>query len=207
MLFRSVRKFLWLVKIFDWIVKFENFQIVFIISIYSLNIQYSLSQQCGTCNTANGVACLSTTQYIYCNSTALDFTTIFTCPSTPSTYQCNSETTLVDYPCYLTSNTDFTPSCKRAPQTIVFTFNATNWCSKIVSYGLFKHPTLSCAWFVKCYPFNSATAGTSLRCPQGTLFNPTAKFCDSTKTSCWMNEMKNCRKSFSLCLKKSWHLE
>lgn len=154
--------------------------------LFALRIENS-EAQCFQCDATTGIACTSRTQYIYCNATALDLTTVLTCPGTT---QCSSDPALAalilpsTIPCFVTTLTGFTPTCNRPPIRMVTTFSATSFCSKQPSYGLYAHPTLNCSWFVRCYIYNSVTTGAVLQCPPAALFNPTLKFCDSSKTTC-----------------------
>lgn len=168
-----------IVKSINWI-----FQTLLVV-ISSLNFQSSYSQTCFICSPRTNFACISTTQYVKCNTTAIDLSVISTCPSP---LICNSaralNNPLITVPCHIQSTT-LTPSCTVTPITIVTApFNSTVWCTQNNQVGQFVHPTLNCTWYVRCLFVDSVMVGNQYKCPGTTRFNAVTKYCDANKTSC-----------------------
>lgn len=131
---------------------------------------------------------MSQTQYVSCNATAINLSTLKVCPS-PTI--CNEtiplDTPLSSIPCYFNQPTaaeqGVNISCSLALQTYVI--NATSgtptaFCASR-TIGLYSHPTKSCAYYIRCY-FNITLLGAEYKCPGTTRFNLAGQKCDTSVT-------------------------
>lgn len=164
--------------------------------LFACNIQVLWSQcansACFTC-TSNGIACISSAQYVTCtaSSRTWDFSWVRSCPSAAPV--CNSTSAfLAGLPCFPADGAIITTcSGSDAASAKIVTSAGTNavtpaiFCAKTNEVGLFKHPTLTCTSYIRCFFDSSGTTitGVSLTCPGKTTFNPTTKICD-TSTNC-----------------------
>lgn len=151
---------------------------------------------CEDCNTTTGFACVSRTQYVKCNASALDFTKLGVCPNSSV---CNETQTFLPFskvPCFSNiteSNLTFTTSCHRPVQEFITgastTFAGNTFCSGRPT-GLYPHPTITnCTWYVRCFLNNSVIQGRAYKCPGSSLFDSVTLLCDAYGT-CWFDEMK-----------------
>lgn len=142
---------------------------------------------CEDCNTKNGFACVSRTQFVKCNKTSLDFTKLGVCPSGSV---CNETVTFLSFypfPCFgnITGlNVTFRTSCKRPVQNFITgastTFVANSFCSSRPT-GLYPHPTITnCTWYVRCFSNNSVIQGRAYKCPGPSLFDAATLLCDAS---------------------------
>jgi Chitin binding Peritrophin-A domain len=169
-----------------------NFLSFQILTIFVFFLHKNVESSCGVCNTSSNFSCVSSTQYIKCNTTILDYTSVWTCPH-PSICDENLPlaTPLSLIPCYqnvTASNVTYLASCDLPVQTIVFNttpssvFNASSWCSSR-SAGLYPHPIItSCISYVRCYRNNNTITGAVFKCPGTSRFNNIALVCDVNVT-------------------------
>lgn len=139
---------------------------------------------CSSCDLSTNYSCLSSTQYVQCNTTTLDFTTVFVCPSSSV---CNESMPLAlpfsSVPCYVNatgSNVTVNASCDRPLLKFIAntaSFNATAFCSAR-STGVYLHPEITdCSSYVRCYE-NNVMRGALYTCPGSSRFNNITLKCD-----------------------------
>jgi hypothetical protein len=143
---------------------------------------------CGVCNPVSNFACLSSSQFINCNSTALDYTYVGVCPSpTVCIESLPLARPLVTIPCFQNttgSNVTFAASCDRTPLTVVVNspsespFNAASWCSTR-SPGLYPVPSSTdCTHYTRCFKRNNVVTGAIFKCSGTSRFDSTTSLCD-----------------------------
>lgn len=108
------------------------------LKIFAVAISFKFLNQhvdgaCDRCSNHTNFACLSRTQYVRCNATAIDLRFIHVCPSPTvcnETLPINAPLSLI--PCYRnTTGFNVTAGCRRPFQTFVTntsTFSASTWC-------------------------------------------------------------------------------
>lgn len=148
----------------------------------------SVETACSTCDPLTSFSCLSSTQYVKCNATTLDFTTVFVCPTSSV---CNESMPLAlpfsSIPCYVNatgSNVTVVTSCDRPQLRFLAntaSFNATTFCA-IRSIGVYMHPEKTdCTTYVRCYQ-DIVLRGAEYTCPGMSRFNNKTLECDQNKT-------------------------
>ena len=156
-----------------------------------LNFIVISDSACGVCNATSNFVCLSSTQFIKCNTSAMDYSNVWNCPyPTVCIESLPLATPLISIPCFQNttgSNITFTASCDRPSQTIIVnttstTFNAATWCASR-SAGLYPVPnSAACTNYVRCFKKNNAVSGAVFQCPGTSRFDSVALFCDVNTT-------------------------
>lgn len=144
-------------------------------------------QICNTCVTGkNSFTCVTINSYAPCvGDVVVDW--INPCPAG---WICNPGGTNTQ-PC--TSMTwQQIPRCPQGQENFSTTTTSTTaattavpntWCARQSTTGNYANPSdTTCQTYIKCYYYNGVLKGQKYTCPSTTLFNPTAKLCQSTYT-------------------------